>query len=325
MRGVAVASSTAGWRVTPGRRVRCALLLACLWAVSAGAQDDVRAALADCLKQVRALDEQDRPKITDTCVGLEKALQSSVYAPWLPAEWWNDQLSADGLSELDELITPPPEPSAAGPDVALLQPVLENLRQAEQDQRPKSWFARTLEWLRHRLMRSEEEPDWLKRWSGDEEGLRQFARGATYVLFALIIALAAVVVVNELRVAGVFGRLRSRVGRRAAGAPAFAAAGQVAALGDVEPLQRPSWLLDRVLAAVTAGRAQTHRALTHRELEHSVRFRHDAQASAFARLVRCAERVRYAAGLPEASELDGIVTEGAQLLASVAPENSARA
>src|SRR5262245_39202629 len=229
------------------RCARVAMVLACLWSASVSAQDAAQSALADCVSRLEAANEQGFTKIAEACSGLDAALAQHGYGPWLPEQWWDEELSREDLAELRDLITPAPTREAgAAADPEQLAAVLRDLKKSQE--KPPSVFRRFLDWLR-RLMSNQEDDPWFQRWEKKIEGWEAFSRAASYSLFALILALAALLVLNELRAAGVFDRLRSRrKGSSAGSATGLADGARTPGLSEIELLQRPAWLLDRVLA-----------------------------------------------------------------------------
>jgi hypothetical protein len=309
------------------RTVRAAtfiLLFGCFG--QAIAQDAARDALIHCFAQFD--DEADRetlgwPQIEKRCPELESALENSPYAAWLPEAWQEAELTTASLQDLHDQIAwesaerPPRTLDTAG--VAL---ALESLGD-ESAADPVTWWDRVREWLRARLQPArEEEPSWLFKWM-DELGKHQTAlRIIGYCLFGIIVAAAGIIVFNELRAAGVFGpRWHLRGGSRDSGAPGRGRGPTLADLAGSDPTQRPALLIALVVSAFARNRGTVVDAsATHRELTRRIELDNDTQRSAFARLIECAERVRYAATLPAAGDIDTAVSEGRRLLATLSAE-----
>jgi hypothetical protein len=134
-----------------------------------------------------------------------------------------------------------------------------------------------------------------------------------YGLFGAIVLIALGVVVNEMRVAGVFDVQLHRRGafteREMAQSPEARAAPQA---------ERFAALIDRILDALGADRrGKLDASATHRELLRGVRWQRDDDRASFTLLIDCAERVRYAALRPASSEIESALDRGAQLLAAV--------
>jgi hypothetical protein len=303
-------------------RVLCLLLLA--WALPAGAQatDDVRGGLEECLDKLSAVPKKDFEAISSLCSSLPSVLETSPYAAWLPQNWWQEPLHHSSLQEFAGLIDYlGSAPAARGPDAALLGPILEEIRQVE-IQRGQSLFERIREWIRERFQpaaaQEEGEPAWIK-WVEQLARHQAFLRILSYVLLVLIVGLALGIVFVELKAAGVFDRrAREKPVRGPRSAAGLSGADTFEDLDTIDPLLRPSRLLDMVLATLAGPqRARVDRARTHRELQQTVRFDEAVQGQRFENLARCAERVRYSPSPPPRTDIDRAVASGQELLAAL--------
>jgi hypothetical protein len=291
---------------------------------SAQAVDEVRGSLDECLEKLSAVPKKDFEAISSLCDSLPAQLEASPYAAWLPQQWWQDPLHVSSLEEVASLIDhlEPAPVAQAAPDATLLAPILEDIRQVEIE-RQQSLMERIREWIRKRLepatAEGEAPPEWIK-WLESLARHQAFLQILSYVLLALVVGLALGIVFVELKAAGVFApRIRDRSlrgVRTATGLPGT----QDLSLETIDPLLRPSLLLDRVLG-VLAGpqRARVDRSLTHRELRHAVRFDEPAHVQRFENLARCAERVRYSPAPPPREDIDLAVTSGQELLSALEP------
>jgi hypothetical protein len=303
---------------------RWLVLFGLLSCAATAAQDAATAAIDACLAELEG--PQRKPEaglkeIVAQCPELKSILEHSPYAAWLPEEWWHQQLTSGSLLELREHIEHESAARAAGTlDTsgvsAALGSLAEDLRASK-----VTWWDRLREWLRSRLQPEEEEqPTWLFEWLDKLSRHEAALRVAMYTLFGLIVIAAIWIVINELRAAGVFG-VRAR--RAALSAERRAGSRQVRelTLADIEnsdPANRPSMLLALLL---TAWARREDRAVdnstTHRELAARIALEDSSQRMAFGRLVRCAERVRYAAVLPSRTEIDEAVSDARSLLDSI--------
>ena len=141
----------------------------------------------------------------------------------------------------------------------------------------RGWWARFKQWLREVLARRppEEDSGWLRRLMGDISLPQALLRVITWSALAVVIALAAAIVVNELRIAGLFGRSRRRA---APAASATARPGTCnSTLGELEraaPAEQPRLLLELVVARLREqDRLPPPRALTVHELNRVARLR----------------------------------------------------
>ena len=133
--------------------------------------------------------------------------------------------------------------------------------------------------------------------------------GILFVAIALILVLTIVVIVNELRAAGVFrGRPDRRTTTVSRGAAALDAGDAVIDL-DALPADRKASMLLRMLVAtlVQSGRLRTERSLTHRELCARATFDDAQQRESFRRVAALAERTVYGSREVPAEEVEPIV------------------
>lgn len=303
-------------------RVLCLLLLA--WALPVGAQAivEVRGSLDECLEKLSAVPKKDFEAIASLCHSLPSVLDNSPYAAWLPQQWWQDPLHDSSLEEFASLIDHlEPAPAAQAPDAALLAPILDEIRQVE-IKRSQSLIERIKQWFRERFepaaAQEGETPAWIK-WVEAIARHETFLQILSYVLLALIVGLALGIVFVELKAAGVFDRrAREKSVRGLHPDRGFLGTGMLEDLDTLDPLLRPSRLLDRVLAMLAdPQRVRLDRTLTHRELQQTIRFDEPAHGQRFEALARCAERVRYSPSPPPRVDIDRAVTSGQELLAAL--------
>lgn len=307
---------------TPLRWLAVLGLLSCAVAT---AQDPAIQAIDACLATLEVSGQKVAPGVEDIetqCPELKTVLEHSPYAAWFPEEWWNPQLSTGSLAELrDHAELASTTREARTLDTSGVAGVLESL---EDDRRASqvTWWDRLLQWLRSRFKPdAEEPPTWLFKWLEELSRHETALRVTGYVLFGLVILSAVWIVINELRAAGVFGAHAQRHARSMGPQGSARAAGELT-LADIEssdPLNRPSMLLALLLAALARREDRAvDSSTTHRELAARVTLDDSSQRLAFGRLVRCAERVRYAATLPARSEIDEVVGEARHLLDLIA-------
>jgi hypothetical protein len=138
------------------------------------------------------------------------------------------------------------------------------------------------------------EEGWLARMVGERGFPQTVIELISYVALGLVAVLAVVIVVNELRVGGVFGRRR-----RLAGLDNLPVAAGRGALtwDDVQKaavLQRAGLLLELVIARLTEGlRVRSVRGLTVRELTRAVQLPDETDRERLLGLAQTAERVRF--------------------------------
>lgn len=291
----------------------------------ATAQDAATETIDACFARFEKAEKGSTPGLAEIeaqCPELKIALEHSPYAAWFPEEWWDPQFSMGSLAELRDhiaLASNGREPRSL--DTSGVAAALDSL---EDDRRARqvTWWDRLREWLRSRFRPDEQEqPTWLYEWLDELSRHQTAVRIIGYTLFGLVVLAAVWIVINEFRATGVFGARRQR---RSRSAVTLASAGsrQGLTLSDIDgsdPLSRPSLLLALLLAALAKRDDRiVDASVTHRELAARVVLDDSSLRSAFGRLIRCAERVRYAATVPSRSEIDDVMVDARRLLESIA-------
>lgn len=335
----------------PGQRHRGHLLAALLAATLAlpfpGAGSDARAAevapipdeglvalLTSCATRLDRDRDIGYARIAQRCPELAPVLSNSDRAGWLPGSWQerSNELSAGGLRELARLIREESRRpvSVGGPAAESLAPVLRQVSANPEDD--SGLWARTMSWIRSLLSRqragaAEEDfaiADWLR-----DRGIGASAWTIlTYVLFAVLICLAILVIVAELRAAGLLQR-KSRDASGEVQLPRGNVALRFEDLAALPLLERPALLLRLIVEALVAtgrmqGAAAGHRSRTRNEILRDARLEREAQRDSLAALARRSEQLRYAAVPPAPPEIEATVVDGSALLheLSAAPERA---
>jgi hypothetical protein len=257
--------------------------------------------------------------LEEECPGPTRALEQSGYLPLL-ATSMRDQLDVYDLADVravDDWYAQ--EDSQQGSaarelDVGTLGPILDSLR-TQTPQRPLSWFERFKRWLRSMADRQQGESDnWLSRWLENAAVTEKVAIAILYIALALILGLTILVIVNELRAAGVFRQRRADAADNIA--PGKAAPDEDAAVDlDSLPVDRKASMLLRMLVTtlVQSGRLRTERSLTHRELSARAAFDDARQRESFQRVAALAERTVYGSHEVSAAEVEPIVAAALSL------------
>lgn len=299
----------------------CPALLLLVAPALHAAEADPLAAIDACVARLDPQIDVGYERISARCPDLTRTLEQSGWAAWLPREWKDSRndLSAGSLAELRtvvarELATPAAQRT---PRISRLNPVLTDLG-AKGQERSGAW-ARFKKWLRAIFEKGGQrtEDSWLHRMVlrvGVSDAVIELI---TYIAMGAVVALAALIVMNELRAAGVFARTRRR--RPGEGKEVGASAeGLKPTWSDVERAslaERPRLLLELVAATLTDLRLlPPASALTVRELTRVVALREDSDRSRLAELALTAERARYADGGIAPSALESAVERGRELL-----------
>ncbi len=295
-----------------------ALLLTAALAPAAPAHDPLQA-IDDCLAHIDGELDVGYARIAAHCPDLSAALTGSAFAPWLPADWQrpDNELSAAGLSELRAQLTresAPPRHPHVQPRSAQAAQVVSALAPIEQAA-ARGWWQRLKQWLRG-LLTSHPQADeaWLRRWLADLKVSTAVTELIGWAALAAVVVLAAGIVINELRLAGVLRARAERVRRRDAKPPPASSA----ALADIEraaPEEQPGLLLELIALRLAAQQPlASTRALTARELERQARLPQAPARAWLAELVAVCERVRFSAQGVNRSSLAAAVHSGRQLL-----------
>jgi hypothetical protein len=306
-------------------RALLALLLAAVL-TSAQARDPLQAIDACVAKLDSALDV-GYARIAARCPELTPALKQSPWAAWLPADWDrpDNQLSAAGLGELRALLARASSletPRRAALRTGQVGAVLAAVTRA--DSAAGSWWERFRGWLRSILAaRSRTDGDWLRRLLAELNLSAQTTEVIAWGAFAVVVALAAAIVISELRVAGLLGGRTQRVRAvdKRAGARGVVS---LEAIERAAPPERPALLLELIAARlVELERLPPARALTARELSGRAQLPDDAGRGQLAELVAVSERVRFADQAVAAVELDSALRGGRSLLVMLAAPSAA--
>jgi len=258
-------------------------------------------------------------RIAARCPELAASLTASPVAALLPADWnkQGNELSSAGLADLRTLLIRTTHPAAGvrAPRVAQVASVLARLAPAGQG--TLSWWARFKQWLREVLARSPRDEDrgWLRRLIGEVSLPQAILKAIVWSALALVAALAAAIIVNELRVAGLLQGRPHRASGPRGGAPA---ALTLAAVDTADPADRPRLLLELIVARLRAHeRLPPARALTVHELTRAAQLPRAADRARLAALTAACERVRFAAGEVPGAALAAALTRGRELLAAL--------
>jgi hypothetical protein len=322
--------------------VTSAVVAAPAAAVTASSEP-ARLGISDCLKRLNPEIDIGYERISARCPDLVRRIEASGWSVWLPRDWKRpgNDLSAGGLRQLGELVAVSSGGASSGTgasvggarqlDVAGLPAVLASLAKGGAAEN-HGWWIRTKAWLRDVFERGEEEDsDWFSRFVA-QNGLSQVAiELVSYVALALVVVLAVLIVVNELRVSGLLTRL---AGRRAGGSDAAAVvgveggAGTCRTLADVQkadPALQPRLLLELIAWRLTeSGRLPQSRGLTIRELTRAALLSEEGDRERLAELARMSERVRFSDG-PVSGAAVAVALQGGRVLLERVSAGSGRA
>jgi hypothetical protein len=294
-----------------------------VWAQTAGPGDGSGADIIASCAETKA-DEPGLTALEAKCPGITAALEKSGYLPFIPAEE-HGKLYSYQIADLHEITTRySAQPAADEIDPAALAPVLEAMRK-EEAARPLTWFERFKRWLRAMLARQQGDSEsLLSRWLEQFTVPANVRNAILYTSIVLIVVLAIGVIVNELRVAGIFRRGSAAPGRRVVGADGSLIIDATDAdLDSVPPDARVPLLLRMLVSTlVKSGRLRAERALTHSELGLRATFDDTEQRECFRSVALLAERAVYGADEMRPEEFEPVVTAGRALNARLAGERA---
>ena len=277
--------------------------------------DIVAACIASGDREVTGL-----PDLEVSCPGIEHALVELGYSPFI-GEAQLEHLDVTGLKDLKRLGQRYAAEPAWAQELATqsLDPILASMRDSLQVDEPPTLFERFKRWLREKLRRDEPRPGVLQRWLDKVSMPVSMERVLSYAFVILVIGLAAVVVINEMRAAGVLRRRGHKL-RQGGGLTDGMSAAELtlADLDAAAPGDRPSVLLRLLVTALArSGRLRATAALTHRELCAMAHFDDESQRDSFRSITALSERALYGSGALAANEIDQAMTRGRALMSTI--------
>jgi len=296
------------------------LLLVAAGAVGAETRDAL-SALDTCIGQLdRGLDI-GYARISARCPELTSSLLVSPWAAWLPADWnkADNQLSAQGLSELRALLARETAAPAAGRDLHIERVGAVLARVTEAQPSRTGWWPRFKGWLRELFTpRPNDERGWWRRLLGDIHLAQGVKQAIVWGSLALVMALAVAVVLNELRLAGLLRR-RQRVTPPASAANAGRIALTLAEIERASLGEQPALLLDFIASRlVEQERLGPARAFTAREVVRRARLSDQADRVRLTELAAVCERVRFSGHAVAPQTVAAAVARGRELLSTLA-------
>jgi hypothetical protein len=283
------------------------------------APGEALAVIDQCVARLDAEVDVGFRRIGLRCPELPAALERGGFERWLPRDWRapDNELSAGGLEELRELLASEltMQPVRRPPSVQHLRRVLVELGAPARRGAVRRQIER---WLR-RLdgLREPSRPAGSLPMLGRVDLAPLVTKLLALAALAGLLVLAAVILLNELRAAGVL-RAPSRSRNRGIAAP-VASAGAVAELQGVSAAERPRMLLALILERLSRARGLTGlRSLTAQELMRAGLFDDAESARQLVQLALTAERVRYARTAASADDLAAAARGGGALLEKLA-------
>jgi hypothetical protein len=236
---------------------------------------------------------------------------------------WREKVTAHALQDAAALAE---RYSKSKPRRSLDQDVLRGILGSykTQPEPPHSWWRALEDWFKRWLAHSNSSlANWLNRlwdrWLSPEVS-PGFLKAFMYGLTALAVSAAIVVIIRELKAAGMTRRLGSAArarGARGGGHHPAAGAEAASAMSSVAELLHA--LVQRLLQS---GRLKAERSLTHRELIVRSTFDNEAQRIVFAGVARTAESLLYGSQGAAPEVLEQVTRQGRALLLQLSNSTS---
>jgi hypothetical protein len=166
--------------------------------------------------------------------------------------------------------------------------------------------------------------DWFERLLGREPLSARVMAGITYAALALVVVLAVLIVVNELRAAGLFRRRTRPTSRPLPADTPEASALTWREIEQAPQAERPALLLRLVIERLGhTGRLPAAASLTVGELEARAALPDPEDRARLGELARAAERVRFAASPAPPAVVERALASGRTLLDSIRARSAA--
>jgi hypothetical protein len=296
------------------------LLWVLLLSLPASAADDpALAAVEACRAKLDPHNDVGLERIEKRCPGLVGILEKAPWHDLLPGDLRarRDELSAESLRALVELVRAANRDDVArdAPRIEDLAPVLSGL--GTQGQEGASRWERFKRWLKEKLERrtkDEDEDSWLEELGREFETSEGVARAITYAGYAFLAALVFLVIVSELRAAGLLGGTR-REALRTDPRTGWRRRLQLADVSRAPLADRPGLLLRLLGEALTrAHRLPAAEGLTASQIARHARLDDESDRTELERVAATADAVRYSPRRPDDRSLESATGTARSLL-----------
>jgi hypothetical protein len=265
-------------------------------------------------------------RIQKRCPDLLPAIATAPWHALVPSTLRErrEELSAESLRALADLVRGAHAGVAgAAPDVAQLAPVLAEL--GAHGQEGATRWERFKRWLKQlRSGRKDDDEGVLARWSRELTTSEGVARLISYVGYALLAVLTLLVIVGELRAAGLFAA-RRRAAARASSAAQWRSRLMLADVAAAPLAERPGMLLRLLGEALTrAHRLPAADGLTARAIARRAVLDAEADRARLEQVARTSDEIRYAGRVPPDADLEVTVEQARLLLAQLAQPGAMR-
>jgi Domain of unknown function (DUF4129) len=282
--------------------------------------DDALGAIDTCVRKLDPDVDIGYERIAARCPELMRRLDESSWSTWLPRDWKQpgNDLSAGSLQELRVLVARElgTHTTARTPRVERLSRVLVDL--GETSRGHDGWWTRFKAWL-HDVFGQHAQVDdegWLARMIA-HLGVSQTAiELVSYAALTLVVVLAGLIVVNELRSAGILRTKRERPSGQD-GADSVTPSDSLSRV-DFEraPLRhKPRFLLELIATRLMEqNRLPPSRGLTVRELTRAAALADENDRGRLAELAQAAEHIRFSDREVSPDHIELALARGRELL-----------
>jgi hypothetical protein len=292
------------------------------------ADETLDAAIETCRERADPELDIGYARIAGRCPQLVRILESSEWRAWLPPAWREpgNDLSIGGLEELAVLIEREQARTHMGrrPGTGALREIITGL-DASRAERSGFW-GRFRRWLDDTFMQpaGEDSGDWLTRLLGREPLSERIIASITYAALGLVVVLAALIVVNELRAAGVFRRRPRAQAQRLRDGASDASSLTWREIERAPHAERPGLLLRLVIERLGhTGRLPAAISLTVGELEERAALPDPEDRARLGQLARAAEQARFAANPAPPAVIERALDSGRTLLGNIRARSAA--
>jgi hypothetical protein len=303
-------------------RAQWAIAALAVGAFAAAADDPALRIVEACRAKLDARSDLGVERVQRRCPELLPALDRAAWRDLLPKTLRQEDISADSLGALSQLIRQ--SQSTSSPAVSLDGEQLARSLAAlgEQGQEGATRWERLKRWIKARFetRKSGDEPDWLTKLANRIRTSEGVIDLVTYLGYAAVALLVIYVIVAELRAAGVLGGLRRAAARRNPAAE-WRRRLMLADVAAAPLAERPGMLLRLLGEALTRlHRLPAADGLTAAAIVRRARIEEEERAE-LARVARIADAARYAPARPDEAALQETVDVAKSLLARFAGRN----
>lgn len=288
-------------------------------AAGVAADDPVLRIVDACREKLDARTDLGVERLQRRCPDLLPALGRAPWRELLPKTLRQEDISADSLGALSQLIRHSQTTASAGVTLDDDQLARSLAALGEQGQEGATRWERLKRWIKARFgtRKSDDEPGWIDKLAKRIRTSEGVIEAVTYLGYAAVAVLVVYVILAELRAAGLLGRLRRSATRRQPAAE-WRRRLMLTDVGAAPLAERPGMLLRLLGEALTrAHRLPAADGLTASAIVRCAQIDDEVRAD-LARVARVADAARYAPTPPGEAALEETVGLARSLLSRLA-------